>query len=236
MPGDQHGRAGAAPEPADGRTHRSGRRRQVLERLREAGRPVGSAELARDLGVHPNTVRFHLDSLLAAGLVQRVDGERGVPGRPALRFAAVPGMDRAGPRRYGQLARALAGALDGVPDGGERALEAGQAWGREAAAAAGEPAEGRGDRPVGALLALLDELDFDPVLLDGGPGGDRRVGLRRCPFLEVATTASSVVCPVHLGLMQGAVQVWGGDVSVDRLQPFEEPDLCIAHLSAVGTG
>lgn len=236
MPGDQHGRADAAPEPADGRTDRSGRRRQVLERLREAGRPLGSAELARDLGVHPNTVRFHLEALLAAGLVERVDGERGVPGRPALLFAAAPGMDRAGPRRYGQLARALAGALDGVPDAGERALEAGRAWGREAAATSGEPAEGPGDRPVGALLTLLDELDFDPVLLDGGPDHNRRVGLRRCPFLEVATAQTSVVCPVHLGLMQGAVQVWGGDVRVDRLHPFAEPDLCVAHLSGVGTG
>lgn len=236
MPGDQHGRAGAAPEPADGRTPRSGRRRQVLERLREAGRPVGSAELARDLGVHPNTVRFHLDSLLAAGLVQRVDGERGVPGRPALRFAAVPGMDRGGPRRYGELARALAGALDGAPDGAERALEAGRTWGREAAAASGEPAEGRADRPVDALLVLLDELGFDPVQLDADPAGGRRVGLRRCPFLEVATTATSVVCPVHLGLMQGAVQVWGGDVRVDRLHPFAEPDLCVAHLSGVVAG
>lgn len=236
MPGDQHGRTGAAPEPADGRTNRSGRRRQVLERLREARRPLGSAELARDLGVHPNTVRFHLDALVGAGLVERVEGERGVPGRPALRFAAVPGMDRTGPRRYGQLARALAGALDGVPDGGTRALEAGREWGREAATASRERAAGPGDRSVGALMALLDELDFDPVLLDGGPDGGRRVGLRRCPFFEVATTASSVVCPVHLGLMQGALQVWGGDVGVDRLHPFEEPDLCVAHLSGVATG
>lgn len=228
MPHDERGRADGPPTQGERRAHPSGRRRDVLVHLREADRPLGIAELARDLGVHPNTVRFHLDALLDAGLVRRADSERGAPGRPALLFTAVPGMDRAGPRRYGELARALAGALDGVPDGPALALEAGRAWGREAAGARGGPGA---DRPVGALLGLLDDLDFDPVLLDGPPEGGRRIGLRHCPFLEVATTTSSVVCPVHLGLMQGAVRAWGAAVGVDRLQPFEEPDLCVAHLS-----
>lgn len=236
MPGDQHVRAEGAPEPADGRAHRSGRRREVLERVREVGRPVGVAQLARDLGLHPNTVRFHLDALLGAGLVRRTDGERGTPGRPALLFAAVSGMDRAGPRRYRQLARALAGALEGVPDVRARALEAGRAWGRAAATASADAEAGGRENPVRALLALVDELDFDPVLLDGDPDRGRRIGLRHCPFLEVATGASAVVCPVHLGLMQGAAQAWGGELSVDRLDPFDEPDLCVAHLSGVGLG
>jgi predicted ArsR family transcriptional regulator len=55
--------------------------------------------------------------------------------------------------------------------------------------------------------------------------------LRHCPFLEVAADRSSVVCPVHLGLMQGALDAWDAPLTVDRLDPFVEPDLCLAHLS-----
>ena len=31
--------------------------------------------------------------------------------------------------------------------------------------------------------------------------------------------------------MQGALAQLGGPVTVDRLEPFAEPDLCVAHLS-----
>jgi len=57
--------------------------------------------------------------------------------------------------------------------------------------------------------------------------------LRHCPFLELAETSAQVVCPVHLGLMQGAMDAWGAPVDVDRLDAFVEPDLCLAHLTPV---
>ena len=62
--------------------------------------------------------------------------------------------------------------------------------------------------------------------------GQRQIGLRHCPFLELAETRSEIVCPVHLGLMQGAMEAWHSPVAVDRLEPFVEPDLCLAHLSS----
>jgi hypothetical protein len=37
--------------------------------------------------------------------------------------------------------------------------------------------------------------------------------------------------PVHLGLMRGAMETRGAPVAVDRLEPFVEPDPCLAHLS-----
>jgi predicted ArsR family transcriptional regulator len=60
------------------------------------------------------------------------------------------------------------------------------------------------------------------------------VGLRRCPFLELAEARAQVVGPVHLGLMPGAMDAWGTSLTVHRLDPFAEPDLCVAHLSAAG--
>jgi predicted ArsR family transcriptional regulator len=49
--------------------------------------------------------------------------------------------------------------------------------------------------------------------------------------LELALDNASVVCPIHLGLMQGALSTWKAPVEVDRLEPFVEPGLCLAHLS-----
>jgi predicted ArsR family transcriptional regulator len=40
---------------------------------------------------------------------------------------------------------------------------------------------------------------------------------------------------VHLGLMQGALTAMRAPVTVDRLDPFVEPDLCVAHLASAPT-
>jgi hypothetical protein len=40
-----------------------------------------------------------------------------------------------------------------------------------------------------------------------------------------------VVCPIHLGLMQGALEAWQAPVTVDRLEAFAEPDVCLAHIA-----
>ena len=79
---------------------------------------------------------------------------------------------------------------------------------------------------------MLDELGFAPERR--GANGDHQIGLRHCPFLELAENRTTVVCPIHLGLMQGAMETWGAPVTVDRLEAFAEPDLCVAHLSARG--
>jgi hypothetical protein len=36
--------------------------------------------------------------------------------------------------------------------------------------------------------------------------------------------------------MQGALATWAAPVSVDRLDAFVEPDLCLAHIAPVGAG
>jgi predicted ArsR family transcriptional regulator len=55
-------------------------RERVLAVLRAAQRPVDVQEIAGRTGLHPNTARFHLDRLMAAGLVTREAGQRGLPG------------------------------------------------------------------------------------------------------------------------------------------------------------
>lgn len=245
-PGARSGSATDAGARTDATARLSGRRLDVLRLLRTAGTSLSIGELSDQLGMHPNTVRFHLGALVDGGLVQRTDSAPRAPGRPPLLFAPVRGMDPGGARRYRLLSGALAQALEGAPDVRERALAAGREWGREVAGAA--PTDPR--PAVDRLVTVLEELDFDPVLMRGAGGAEEgtaaaapgtagspsSIGLHRCPFLEVAQAHSAVVCPVHLGLMQGVMEGWGAPVTVDRLEPFVEPDLCLAHLAPAGAG
>ncbi|AEA26780.1 putative transcriptional regulator [Pseudonocardia dioxanivorans CB1190] len=203
------------------------RRDVVLAALRDAAEPLGVAEIAARLRVHPNTVRFHLDALVDAGRAERVPVAPTGPGRPPLLFRARPGMDPTGPRNYRLLAAALVENLAAGPDPAAAAAAAGRAWG--ARLADGPPAAS-GPDGVRSLVTLLDELGFAPQWPAPGRPDDQ-LALRHCPFLELATTDAQVVCPLHLGLMQGALTALAAPVSVERLEPFAGPDLCLAHLS-----
>jgi predicted ArsR family transcriptional regulator len=208
-----------------------GRRREVLRVLRASPDPMSIAAIAEVLSVHPNTVRFHLDSLVGDGQVEQVAPGRKGPGRPPLMFRAVRQMDRGGTRHYRLLAEILTMAFAAERDPRAKALAAGRAWGRTVdSRLQSPPADATSvDGAIEHLVDVLDELGFAPERRT--IKGKQQVGLRHCPFLELAENRTSVVCPVHLGLMQGALEAWGAPVSVDRLDAFIEPDLCVARLT-----
>ncbi len=214
----------------------AGRRHDVLGVLKAAPAPMSIVAIADELGVHPNTVRFHLDTLVSDGQVKHVEPDRRRPGRPPLMFAAVRQMDRGGPRRYRLLAEILTNgfAADRDPDrdSSAKALAAGRVWGQRLESPT-RRAKGVGaEESIDHLVDMLDELGFAPERRESD--GKQEVGLRHCPFLELAETRASVVCPIHLGLMQGALETWEAPVAVDRLDAFVEPDLCLTHLTLEG--
>ncbi|OMC09908.1 transcriptional regulator [Mycobacterium sp. IS-836] len=206
-----------------------GRRREVLRVLRASPDPMSIVAIADVLGVHPNTVRFHLDSLVGDGQVEQVEPGRKGPGRPPLMFAAVRQMDRGGTRHYRLLAEILTAAFAAERDPRAKALAAGRAWGRKLESLPTDATNA--EDAIDHLVDVLDDLGFAPERR--AAGGEQQVGLRHCPFLEVAENRTNVICPVHLGLMQGAMESWGAPVAVDRLDEFVEPDLCLAHLKLV---
>lgn len=212
------------------RTRSAGRRMDVLRAVKVASAPSSIAEIAERLGVHPNTVRFHLDSLIENGQVEYVQADRKTPGRPPLRFQATRRMDPTGPRRYQLLATVLAANLADAPGAEARATEVGRAWGHRITSESDSEVPRK--ESIGRLINLLDNLGFAPERSSDG----ERIGLHHCPFLELAETDTRVVCPVHLGLMQGAMSAWESSATVDRLEAFVEPDLCVAHLAPAGAG
>jgi predicted ArsR family transcriptional regulator len=209
----------------------SDRRGDILRTLRSSEEPLSILDIARRLDVHPNTVRFHLRALTENGRVEQVESPSAAPGRPPLMFRAHRGMDPAGPRNYLLLADALAGRLGGERGATDNAIDSGRAVGRRVAETTAPSQSISNEGATERLLAILEDLGFAPERRSGH--GERAIGLRNCPFLELIDEHAQVICPVHLGLMQGVMSSLGATVTVQRLEPFAEPDVCMAHLGPV---
>ena len=189
----------------------------MLTALDAQPEPVTLAELARASGLHPNTLRSHLDPLLDSGAVVRTREPVGGRGRPAHRYAASGA--RPGPAvEITGLAIALAGAIAHVSaDPAEEARRAGRGWGRRLT-------EDPGHRP--GVTPVLDRMGF-------GPRPDRDdpsvIRLTRCPLLAAAREAPAVVCGVHRGLVEGLLHRAGRDTGVE-LRPFAQVGACLLRV------
>ncbi|HVU60711.1 MAG TPA: helix-turn-helix domain-containing protein [Mycobacteriales bacterium] len=204
------------------------RREEVLGLLRGSERALSAAEVAAAIGLHLNTARFHLDGLVDDGLVERVSEPREQPGRPRILYSSrgpVPG-----PRSYALLAEMLTGLVASLEDAGPAAVDAGRAWGRHLVERPA-PSESIDDaEAIDRLNQVLEAVGFQPELRTTGSGTE--ICLHHCPFREVAERHTDVVCAIHLGLMQGALAELGASVSATELEPFVEPNLCVAHLTS----
>lgn len=196
---------------------------RVLATMREAGRAVTLTELQDLTGLHANTLRGHLDALVTGGNASRIASRSGGRGRPAWRYLARE-------PEYAALAMALASGLDRGPasdadtssdvDRGERppldpaAVRGGRAWGERLRSQLGPVEDGR-ER----VLLALAHTGFAPE-----PRGDR-VTLNACPILEAARSHPSVVCAVHLGLVEGVLGADGAG-----LRPRPDTLGCVVSL------
>ncbi|MCO8270399.1 helix-turn-helix domain-containing protein [Actinoplanes sp. TRM 88003] len=196
----------------------SGRRLDVLRTLQESGGPLSIGEIARRLGVHVNTARFHLDALTATGQVELVESEPSGPGRPPLMYRAHRGMDPAGPRNYRFLADILTAELAEAPDPAAAAAAIGRRWGVRSTVP--PPRSMTTAQSVAWLVRMLGELGFEP---EAGRG---EISLRNCPFLDVVEPHNRVTCALHLGFMQGAAEQAGAALEVTDLIPFVSPYRC----------
>jgi predicted ArsR family transcriptional regulator len=203
-------------------------RAAVLDALLAQPDPVGIDALAQATARHPNTVREQVNWLIAHGHVTRVRQPHEGRGRPAWLYQATRGQ-RPGDGDYVELAAALAWRLqDASPDAEREALAAGRQWGsdlvaRKGATAQPSPAAGRR-----WTVELLDELGYAPA----ADAEDREVVLHRCPLLQAAHRFPDVVCRVHLGMVQSALEGNGASSEGSELHPFSAPGQCFLRLGA----
>jgi len=205
-------------------------RASVLDMLQAADRPLGVREVADRLGLHVNTARFHLEALVEAGLAVREAEDRQTPGRPRIGYQ--PTADGpAGPRRYRLLAEMLASLVTGtVPEPRSAAEEAGRVWGAYLTQQPPPYKRPTAAEAIATLTATMEGMGFAPQLVTDGDAGRYQLRLRQCPFREVAEQHTDVICGLHLGLIRGSFELMRAPVTADRLDPFVEPNLCIASL------
>lgn len=219
-----------------------GRRAHVLRAVRAAPAPIGVAELAEKLRVHPNTVRFHLTALERDGAVHRVGRDESAArktgrGRPTLRYRVAPNTGADGERHYEMLAGILASGLAESERGRDLVERAGYSWGLRRSVQGGEDAQqAHGARDFQAahddcdavtrLMGLLDETGFSPRRADTDT-----LELLNCPFRQTITDHGELICGIHAGLMRGALAGWDARVTVADLEPFASPGVCRATLT-----
>jgi len=208
-------------------------RRHLLRLLDDAQRPLEVDTLAGQVGLHPNTVREHLELLSQAGLVTRTPEKRTRPGRPKMLYEAAPRDTRSpGSEGYRFLAEVLASYIEAtVTDPAASAEEAGRVWGHYMVDRPAPFAQPDTSFVVEQIVTTLARLGFAPE--EGKHEKRIVIRLHDCPFRDVARSRGDVVCSVHLGILRGMAEELGGSVSVDDLQPYVEPSLCVATLSAL---
>lgn len=212
-------------------------RRTLYEYVVGEDEPVSREQAAQALGMPVHSVKFHLDKLARAGLLdveyRRVSGRTGPgAGRPAKLYRrseqqvalSVP------PRRYGLVGEVLAEAVDRAVRTGTPVAaavpEVARAVGRELGAA-GPPRSDAAAEPA-------TELDRTGMVL-AGQGYEPRQGehelcLANCPFDRLAADHTELVCGLNLALIDGVLD--GLQVHTLRAELAPRPGLCCVRVCA----
>lgn len=190
-------------------------REAIVTALRDAAAGLDTNAVAEVVGLHPNTVRWHIGRLADDGLVRSAPERRRLRGRPSVVHRLTPVGVASGRDEYRLLATMLTAALATDPQGSGRAYESGVEWGRHLSAA----------EPDANVARLLDREGF------AANQTEDRIEMHRCPFYALAEDEPRVVCELHRGIIDGALREMGSAQRVERLDAFVGPTLCVAHLS-----
>lgn len=195
-------------------------RANVLQRLGSFGGRATVSELARACEQHPNTIREHLDALIAAGLVSRTTAPAQGRGRPAVLYRAEPVEPyRPQVREYAILGVALARQVQAsVADPARFGFDAGLAYGRTLC----DPEELTLEAARRSCCAIFTTHGFDPQ-----QGVDGQVRLCQCPILEAARAVPEVVCAVHCGIVAGIFDAHGAREDAPWIESFAVAGACL---------
>lgn len=180
-------------------------------------------EVAQEVGVHRTVAFSHLERLAALGYLS-TGQRRGRLGKPAKLYHLEdrPIQLSHPPRHFARLASLLASGLRVLGDTGTRAArEAGYRHGASLIA-----------RRVSSVEAALDQLA--PLGAAYSFDGSDVVVANNCVFREACEVEPEVICQLHAGLLEGALQAGGIPRRVDVSEHHDSsPRHCAYRLTAL---
>jgi len=211
-------------------------RRRLYDLVVASGEPVGRDDAAAALGMSRELAAFHLDRLVAVGLLETLFRRRGVRkgrggGRPAklYRRASHEVAISLPPRHYDIAAEDMATALDQLE--GSSAVRAARAAAHDRGLADGRAArrgtgrsQSRGRKREG-LLGVLASAGYEPTL-DQATG---TVTLRNCPYHALAQSHRDLTCGMNGAWAEGLVEALNVPMTVE-LAP-EDGRCCVLFHS-----
>ncbi len=194
-------------------------RRLLYEYVAAQPEPVGREQAAAALDIAPHNVNFHLDRLVAEGLLEveyrRLSGRTGPgSGRPSklYRRGSREFVVSLPPRRYDLvadlLASAVARAADGVPLD-EALSHAARDEGRALGTAADVPEPEELDR----MAVVLASQGYEPIR------EPEIITLNNCPFDALAQKHTALICGVNRDFVEGVAD----GLSCDQVAACLEP-------------
>ena len=187
-------------------------RRRLYDIVAARSQPTSREAAAVEAGIRRSLAAYHLDKLVAEGLLETSyarTGERTGPGagRTAKLYRRSDAEFSASlpPRDYERAAALLAAALDHEPTGAARTalVEGAYRLGRDTVPPAGDAAD--------PLVNALAATGYEPVC----DGADIR--LRNCPFHHLAAQHRDLICGMNVSLVQGMIDRLPGDGRTARL-------------------
>src|SRR5262249_24267513 len=201
--------------------------------IRGADGPVTRDQAAAEVGISRKLAAFHLDKLIAAGLLRpgAVTGLRRV-GRAAKTYRPADGVVQVSipPRRHAFLAEILLDSILAANGAGARqavldtAADRGRMLGADERRAA-RPGRLGSERALALARSFLRRWGFEPA--QPAPG---RLLLRNCPFQPLAARAPDLVCGINHALLTGFIDGLGTTSAVAELRP--QPGACCVELRA----
>ena len=175
-------------------------RRALYSYISRSAEPVSRDSAAAALDIPRSTAAFHLDRLVADGLLEiqfrRLSGKSGPgAGRPAKLYVRAEAEITVSlpPRRYELAGELLATAIEASDQTGDSIRDSLSAVAEQTGRQIGEAA--------GSLDAGLERSGYQPIV-----GDDGVLTLGNCPFRQLATRHSEVICHTNLALLGGMAE------------------------------
>ncbi|MEJ7715164.1 MAG: helix-turn-helix domain-containing protein [Thermoleophilaceae bacterium] len=204
-------------------------RARLFSLLDELKRPASTDELAKELRLHPNGVRAHLERLRGAKLVARTRAPR-PRGRPRDEWSIAPDARPGGdpPHAYADLGRWLARAIPLRPSRLRDVESAGRQIGRDLSPTAVAS-------PDAAMHSTLSALGFQPEMKTSE--GTLACTLGNCPYRDAVRESQEVVCTLHRGMTRGLLDVIAPKATLTSFVPGDPDEAgCLIEVRGLLAG